>query len=164
MASCEITSLLKFQYGDKKMNDDQKTFIQKCADELKMVLPDDIEFRTHDGLITDDAMEYIFDFLDEVSEQHGITHSNWAINFPDKTIDLNVVPYPNLRSLHYDGHWGKNNQVDFEKAPNFLEIWKACDKMIFDSGDHHHIYIESIDSNDSKDPLESSSFTFYCGS
>lgn len=109
------------------------------------IIPDDIIlwYKDPDGLYTQEALALVIDFLNDVAKRHSIEHSFWGLSFKDRTLDMNQVPYPDMKELHY-----RDRKIDFKKSPTYLQIWKACDKLIKKSGDNHHNFIEDFLTHD----------------
>lgn len=114
------------------------------------IIPDNIVLwdEEYEGAYTEEALELVMDFLNDVAERHSIEYSSWGLNFKDRTIDMNQVPYPDMKELHYDGGWGDSGNVVFKKAPTYLQLWKASEKLIKKSRDEHHSFIENFVTHD----------------
>jgi hypothetical protein len=64
-------------------------------------------------------------------------------------------PYHGIKRMTYTEHWGKNksNSVPIDGS-NWLAIWKAADRLIRESGDRNHVYIEGFDRVEMPDSTE----------
>lgn len=56
-----------------------------------------------------------------------------------------VNPNGNPIVVAYNGGLGEGGQVKLSLNPTWLTVWSACDKLITQSGDDYHIFIESLD-------------------
>lgn len=56
-------------------------------------------------------------------------------------------PYTNKWFLLYDGHWGERAVTVTIEGSTWLDLWRAADTAITESGDEHHVFIEDFDEN-----------------
>jgi len=57
----------------------------------------------------------------------------------------NEHPFEGAKQVLHGSHWGEGAQlVDIEGSGTYLDLFKAADKAIVDSGDMHHCYIEGF--------------------
>ena len=69
--------------------------------------------------------------------------SVWAMDMRNLMSDQ--VDIPGKACIAYVDHWGDNteNTVEVEDA-TCMDLWKAAEELINESGDAHHIYIENF--------------------
>lgn len=47
--------------------------------------------------------------------------------------------------LHYTRHWGEEPvSMNIEHVENYIQLWQVCDKLIKQSKDSHHVFIENV--------------------
>lgn len=139
------------------MNDQERAeWIAKSVKARKLILPPHLQnlpFQCPNiQLLTDETCSAIderydmfADFISELSTEIGIQSSVWSM---DEYHDFTVNPFPSAIGVSYRGGWGKAGQIKFSKKPQnvtLLDVWKACDKLIDRSGDHHHVFIETLE-------------------
>lgn len=116
-----------------------------------LVIPDNVTLFqdiTNEKIYTIEAIEIITNFLDKVSKRNSIETSVLGLTFKDRIIDLNQIPYPDLKWLHYDNGSGYVKLTTFETAPTYLELWKAAETVIEESADEDRVYIEGFNASD----------------
>lgn len=84
---------------------------------------------------------------------HNQFLSAWCFYTTDFTVPYEGAP----TAVSYDGGWGTPQTVPLPPSPTILDVWKACDKAIQESGDHHHIFIEILENKDGVLHLETGS-------
>mgnify|MGYP003347055260 CR=1 FL=1 len=99
-------------------------------------------------------ISYRINFYDSIGKILNIKNSCWS--YFDVN-DFNKTPEKEARIVYYDGAWGKAGQIEFDHPPTWGEIWQACDKLILESGDNHHSFIEGFE-------MKGKMISFYCGS
>lgn len=52
---------------------------------------------------------------------------------------------PLMMRFDYDGGFGNKVVGDVILNPTWLDVWKAADKAVRESGDLHHIYLEGVE-------------------
>ena len=52
-----------------------------------------------------------------------------------------TISYPSTN------HWGENSPSYEVTDPTYMKLWEICDKLITESGDEHHIFIEDVSYN-----------------
>jgi len=87
--------------------------------------------------------------FDDVSAQLGMDHSNWSIYEVDNLTDRH--PYEGAERVVYKDHWGKKALSCSINGLTWSALWIAANACIRDSGDDHHIFIESF-RPDAEDP------------
>ncbi len=58
--------------------------------------------------------------------------------------DFSAVPFPEARAVTYTRNWGKPVDFMLPINPTWLDLWKAADQLIKESGDNHHVFIEDF--------------------
>ena len=91
-----------------------------------------------------------YDALAKLQEEHKIS-SVWSISEVPAT-DINKKMAGKVKRISYES-WGKPQEVVFKtaKTMTWLELWKEADKLIAQSGDSHHCFVEYF-SEDKKNP------------
>lgn len=112
-----------------------KTLLEQSLIDKKLVLPD--------GLNEEDTFDLKYAFYSDIENMKNFS-SVWSIF---EIADFKIIPFENIRELHYTNDIGYMGFVSFDKAPTWLELWSACDSLIAFSGDKNHIYIEAIKHN-----------------
>lgn len=76
-------------------------------------------------------------------EQYKL-RSIWSMFEVDNLDDLSGIT---ATRLLYKDHWGKSTvSIDLPGGDKtWGELWHAADKAILESGDDHHVFIESLD-------------------
>ena len=86
-----------------------------------------------DKIQTENKFKSVWSMWDEVSpaEMEG-----------GKECDLQI------KEIIYDASFGNNKLTHkVDKALSWLEVWNVCDKLIMQSGDLHHVFIEDLVDN-----------------
>lgn len=106
------------------------------------------------------AEEEYFASLDAIAEENNFA-SSWSLG----DTDFSAIPFPGATRLRYrvntffvDG--GKKDvwhSVDLPARSTFLDLWKGADKLIRESGDHHHLFVEDF-------TPEGTDLILFCGS
>lgn len=122
---------------------------------------------------TDDDFDRQYNIISQVEDAAGgFPHSTWSVYEMVKTVDsFKEVVYDQDIKLVYktDTFWTKPNvrpdeSEDLELSVNipgpvtWLDLWRASDALIFESGDSHHIFIEGFSE------IEPGVIEFYTGS
>lgn len=61
--------------------------------------------------------------------------------------DIKNQPYPTpIDVLHYTANsgWGLTGSIELPKNPTYFDVWSAANTLVKDSGDVHHVFLESI--------------------
>jgi len=88
------------------------------------------------------AFERKHDHYEFIGLKAGIRVSRWSIY---EVEDLEAEhPYKGAERICYRDHWGDAPVFREIKGPRWRDLWKAADLAIEDSGDQHHIFIESF--------------------
>jgi len=93
----------------------------------------------------EDDFDASYDLFQRIAKENKIKNSNWSIY---EVTDFNLVPFPNATKLVYPLHPGKGQvEIKLQQNSTWLDLWKAADKAIQESGDLDHSYIEVFDDN-----------------
>jgi hypothetical protein len=89
-----------------------------------------------------------FKHYEDVGQQLGMTNSVWSIYKAGDLCDRH--PYEDADRVVYKDHWGEKPVGCSINGLTWAALWIAANACIRDSGDCHHIYIESFhpDKND----------------
>lgn len=87
--------------------------------------------------------------FDSVKKELGVVHSEWSIYEVDNLSDRH--PYEGADRVVYRNHWGKEAGSVSINGLTWAALWVAANAAIRDSGDAHHVYIESFEP-DVEDP------------
>lgn len=92
--------------------------------------------------IDDDSdTDALFDWLSTIAGENNLS-SVWSMM---DIRDFTAVPFPDVTRLEYDGGWGEAGGVDLPPHATWLDLWKAADALIANSGDDHHVFIEEFE-------------------
>jgi len=79
----------------------------------------------------------------EVAKANGF-ETVWSMWRSDEWQDMNDVSgIPEGTVIRHWHHSGNDFRATVE-GNTWLDVWRACDEAIVDSGDPHHIYIENL--------------------
>ena len=82
-----------------------------------------------------------FAVLEGLRKEHNY-RAIWSIY---ETCDqMSEVRFPGTITIMYDDHWGKEVEPITLTDATWMDLWAAGDKLIRDSRDQHHIYIEGF--------------------
>lgn len=88
----------------------------------------------------DDEFDAQYDFYQKIAERNELTHSTWSIY---EVTDFEAIPFPKATKLRHSEHWGEGViELDLPTNATWLDLWKAADRLIYESKDNAHIYIE----------------------
>lgn len=87
-----------------------------------------------------DYCSKLIDFYSSVSDHIDDVSTMWSVF---EVRDFTAIAFKGKYELYYDGGWGKEQSCDVEN-PTWLQIWQAANKLIKQSGDGHHIFIEQV--------------------
>lgn len=83
-------------------------------------------------------------YLDKLGDEHGIKITSWSAEGADDP--LQPHPFHGATTMYYKSHpfWGEpcGPFTTAISGDRWLDLWIAADKLVFQSGDHHHIFIE----------------------
>ena len=97
----------------------------------------------------DDAFSRKSRHYDSVKQELGVEHSEWSIYEVDNLSDRH--PYEGADRVVYRNHWGSEPVSASIQGLTWAALWVAANACIRDSGDDHHVYIESFEP-DAEDP------------
>jgi len=90
-----------------------------------------------------DEYDIKYKYFDELQTKHKF-QSIWSV-YNIKGIREKAFTDNTPLELIYDMHWGeKTVRTRVPKNPTWLTLWKCADKLIYESGDRHHIFIEAF--------------------
>ena len=101
-------------------------------------------WRTQWDACTGDLMEW----LDSIKSEYAFDSvwSLWNVR------DFTEVPFPGATHVTYmNGFNGKSVGIQINENASWLDLWKAADTLITDSGDRHHVFIEKFKQHDNGD-------------
>ena len=81
------------------------------------------------------------DFYSEMASKYQFS-SVWSIYEVDDFDEKH--PYKGAKELQYGVHWGKNLVKVPINGPTWLDLWRAADQAIAQSGDTHHVFVEDF--------------------
>lgn len=88
-------------------------------------------------------MDQLIDSYNEVAKANGF-ETVWSMWRMDEWQDMNDVSgIPSGTVIRHHNGWGEQTSAEV-KGNTWLDVWRACDKAIVESGDRHHIYIEQL--------------------
>ena len=89
-----------------------------------------------------DAFKKNSDHYDEVGDEKNF-NSNWSIyEVPDLRQPHTFV---GAEAVLYEDHWGTGGgELVALQGNTWVDLWAAADKAIHQSGDDHHVFIESF--------------------
>jgi len=90
-----------------------------------------------------DQMDKLIDYYRGIGSDNDLETiwSMWATEQWQNMNDVSGIPTGTV--IRYDGGWGKDTTVEVQ-GETWLDVWKACDSAICESGDSHHIFIEQL--------------------
>ncbi len=129
-AVCELRSLVEHM---------QRSMLK--IDELQRVI-DQFEIGLRDAYDQDNAaFERKMDLYSEVKEECRF-HSIWSIYSVD---DLYAQhPYKGAAEVVYKDHWGEGPVTVPVEGDRWIDLWRAADAAIVQSGDEHHVFVEQF--------------------
>jgi len=80
--------------------------------------------------------------FERTAKAEGFTSSQWSIY--DVADRMGTVPFPEAKMLIYDRYTDTDLGVGLPPNATWVDLWRAADSLIKDSGDTHHVFIESI--------------------
>jgi len=90
-----------------------------------------------------DQMDKLIDYYRDIGSDNDLktVWSMWATEQWQNMNDVSGIPTGTV--IRYDGGWGKDTTAEVQ-GETWLDVWKACNSAILQSGDHHHIFIEQL--------------------
>lgn len=159
------------------MTDEERSeLIERSVKARKLEVPEYLKgAHDIDGQLTDEQAAHYdqlsdlqADFVGGVGSEIGINNSCWSIcdvyvngqELKGDWHDFTANPFVGAVGVAYGGGWGQAGQVRFRKKlenVTLADVWKACDQLIDRSGDHHHVFIETL-------KFDGKWISFHCGS
>lgn len=96
----------------------------------------------------EDEVKAAYEVLNKVRETNKL-ETYWSMEMPknlEGKVDFNI-PYPvEVKKVLYTetSGWGHSNIVNLPEKPTYLDVYKAVNKAIVNSGDLHHVFIEGL--------------------
>ena len=93
-----------------------------------------------------DQMDKLIYHYDDVARESGFK-SVWSMWTTSEWQDMDDVSgIPEGTVIRYLSIWGDRGKESYStvEGKTWLDVWKACDRVIEKSGDTHHIFIESL--------------------
>lgn len=111
--------------------------------------------------MTDEEYDAHMDRCDEIAKSHGLVNSRWSMNedpaAPHPYSDATVMSHGSYH-VWRDGHVYQGEPITTAiLGPSYLDLWRAADTLICESGDDNHIFIEAF-------TLDGDVLHVYCGS
>lgn len=88
-----------------------------------------------------DEMMKLIDYLDNIRKENDLC-SVWSVAGCDSIESAH--PFTHCKTVVYRDHWGDKEVSARIEGTSYLDVWKACDKCIRESGDRHHVFIEGF--------------------
>jgi hypothetical protein len=114
--------------------------IQKAMEEVFKPFweKDEVDFNTN------------YDALAALQTEHGLS-SIWSLSEVPAT-SINQKMAGKVKKITYES-WGPAQEIVFKTPKNmtWLQLWQEADKLIAQSGDSHHCFVEAF-SEDKKNP------------
>lgn len=89
------------------------------------------------------GLNKLLDHYAQVAQDQRIHHSRWSIT---EVANLHEPhPYDGARCVVYTTHWGAGEVSQEIRGDTWLDLWRAADACINQSGDRHHYFIERFE-------------------
>lgn len=90
-----------------------------------------------------DEMDKLIEYYNGIRQEEGFgsVWSMWTTNEWTDMKDVSGIPVGTV-IRHFDA-WGKITRATVE-GETWLDVWKACNEAIVESGDTFHIFIEDL--------------------
>lgn len=103
--------------------------------------PFDVAVFDHLNAVLDNGMTDAIARMAAIRERFGFL-SIWSILEHDPS---EPHPYQDATTVRYDLHWGGAGTCYATiLGPSYLDLWVAADKVIRESGDEHHVFVEAF--------------------
>ena len=80
---------------------------------------------------------------DDVGEGSGKVSAVWAMG--DNLLRSDTIAIDGLATIIYKSHWGEVGEVSTQvEDPTYRDLFYACNELIINSTDEHHVFIEDI--------------------
>ncbi len=93
--------------------------------------------------------DFKFNHYRDVQKQLGLENSVWSIYEVKNLADRH--PFEGVDRVIYRDHWGKKPVSCSVNGLTWAALWIAANACVRDSGDEHHVFIESFQP-DAEDP------------
>ena len=99
----------------------------------------------------DDSFSRQHGYYAATASEHGF-RSQWSMYDEVGTGDFDTIhPWPDARYVLYDNHWGEHgDRMEPIEGYTWLDLWRAADQAVQQSGDGHHVFIERFTPVDGK--------------
>lgn len=85
-----------------------------------------------------DVWVKVANWVSSVGDENGCETTVWC----DYAVrDFAKVAYEGDYTVHYDGGWGIAGSESVMN-PTYLQLWQIADRLIRQSGDLHHVFVE----------------------
>lgn len=100
--------------------------------------------RRTDEALGRDSLTKAMHYWDRIGEEIN-AQSRWSL-YNESGTDADAVGIKGRGlTLVYTGHWGPTSaSIDLPNDPTWRQLYVAADKLIRDSGDNHHTFIEAF--------------------
>ena len=91
----------------------------------------------------EEAFDRQHGYFDSFRQANGL-HALWSIYELDQHGFLDIHPFEGATHVVYDSHWGESDPEVEINGMTWADLYRAGDQAIQQSGDSHHIFIESF--------------------
>jgi len=130
-AKCEINSIVQSLEG--VIADRLHERLQKALDLINKGLDNAYK-------LDEEAYERKSAHYDAISTEHGFK-TIWSVH---EVSDLNAPFAGAATKLAYRDHWGASEVVVPINGNTWVDLWRAAEAAIKQSGDTHHVFIEAF--------------------
>jgi hypothetical protein len=130
-AKCELNSILQSTEG--VIHPKLQERLEKALEQINKGLANAYK-------LDEEAYEKKSAHYDKISEENGFT-TIWSVY---EVADLNAPFAGAATKLAYKDHWGKKEVVVPINGNTWVDLWRAAEAAIKQSGDTHHIFIEAF--------------------
>lgn len=86
--------------------------------------------------------------IHDIAKENGIKKCAFSMSEidADKLNDVAIQGTVTFKN-EAEGFWGDEDSRDFVRTmtnPTYLDLWKACEEMIYTTRDFHHIFFEAF--------------------
>lgn len=95
--------------------------------------------------IQDTNADDLMDYYGDIAERRKFS-TTWSMYEVGRRMFRSAIVNPNGNPIivAYDGGWGTGGQVILSHSPVWVTVWRACNQLITQSGDSHHVFIEGF--------------------
>jgi hypothetical protein len=130
-AKCELNGILQAMEG--VVHPTLQERLEKVLEKINKALENAYK-------LDEEAYERKSAHYDKISEEHGFK-SIWSVHEVD---DLNAPFAGAATHLIYTDHWGKEPVEVPINGNTWVDLWRAAETAIKQSGDTHHVFIEAF--------------------